>query len=67
MVSDSYDLFLLDLNISNHSVTALVTLIPFPLIHFSDPLRLRLLDGSCASEINAYEVTIPLAPDEVLQ
>ena len=42
MVSDSYDLFLLDPNISTPSVTALVTFIPFPLIRFSDPLRLRL-------------------------
>ena len=41
MVLDSYDLFLLDLNISNPSVTALVTLIPFPLIRFPNPLRLH--------------------------
>ena len=67
MVLDSYDLFLLDLNIFNPFVTTLVTLIPFPLICFPDPLCLCLFDGSCASKIIAYEVTVPLAPDEVLQ
>jgi hypothetical protein len=82
MVSDSSDSFLLSLNISKISIKALLdsgathcfidsSLVSdhrLPSTPLPKPLRLRLFDGSYASELIDYEVTIPVqfAPGTIL-
>ena len=83
MVSDNPNSFLLGLKISDLSVTTLldssathcfINSTPvsdhrLPTNLLPQPMRLRLFDGSYASENIAYEVTVPVSftPDKYFQ